>query len=91
MRNIRQARVLILPMRSVARFAVLALVVAGQLACHKDPLAEPEPAEPRALRQYLMQAMPDVLRNTECQCCKKPLYACFAETLSGEGPHCPDT
>jgi hypothetical protein len=60
-------------------------------ACNKDKLAEPEPSEPLAFRRYLMSAMPDVLHSTECQCCKKSLWTCYEETLSGQGARCPDS
>ena len=70
---------------------VLMLSVAGcKESAAPDRLGDPMPADPLAARTYLIERIGPVLDQTMCACCNKPLGQCFRETLSRQGPRCPD-
>lgn len=74
--------------------ATLLLSSALLVGCSKkdDAFLKAEaPSDPLAFRTFLLKNMPEEMEKTYCNCCKKSLALCYRETLSGQGPRCPDT
>jgi len=71
-------------------FAAIAVALALG-ACDKASLLKNAPEDPLEFRRYALAKIGPILQDTVCECCKKDLKLCFEETVSQQGPRCPDT